>query len=238
MLILFGSYVIISGMLLVATMRRTILAPIDRLSNMLDRIARDGHRDDSISVSGSDEIVRLADQINAMLARIRQSEINLVRTERMRVAGALSADVSHNLNNILTGILGPAEYLEQHLEEPDVLIEARRIHRAAIRARDLVSRFSQAVRHGTPVRSRAVEINTIVRQTIEASRPRWQDDAQGRGVQIAVETDFRATLPIQGTPDELNDILVSLILMRRTPYAKEALSRSKHTMPKASSSYR
>lgn len=212
LLILFGTFVLASGALLLGAIRRSVLAPIDRLCDTLSHIAQNGHTDEGVQIGGSDEMARLGDQVNAMLARIRRSESNLIRTERMRVAGELSAGVSHNLNNILTGILGPAEYLENNLESPELLVEARRIHNAAAKARDLVSRFSQAVRHGTPLRSRAVEINTVVNQAIETARPRWQDEAQGQDIQIAIETDLQASIPIQGTPDELHDILVNLLL--------------------------
>jgi signal transduction histidine kinase len=171
MLILFGSFVLASGGLLIMTMKRMILVPISRLSDALARVAQNGHSERTIRIAGANEVQDLADQVNEMLVRIRRSESDLIRTERLRVAGELSAGVSHNLNNILTGILGPSEYLEQKLGDPEELAEARRIHRAAVRAKDLVSRFSQAVRHGTPVRSRAVEINGVIRLAIEASRP-------------------------------------------------------------------
>jgi signal transduction histidine kinase len=212
LLILFGSFVLASGALLVGAMRRSVLSPIEGLCERLSEIARNGRRDERVEIAGSEEVSRLGEQVNALLGRIRQSESDLIRTERMRVAGELSAGVSHNLNNILTGILGPSEYLEQTLEDPDQLVEARRIHRAALKARDLVARFGQAVRHGAPTRARAVDVNQAVRLAIETVRPRWQDEAQGRGIQIEIERDLNAALPIQGTPDELHDILVNLLM--------------------------
>jgi len=212
LLILFGGFLLGSGYLITTAIRRNVFKPIERLSQSLAQIARDGQDVRAVPVSGSAEVSRLETQVNEMLDRLRQSESHLIRTERMRVAGELSAGVSHNLNNILTGILGPAEFLEQNLEDPEQVAEARRIYRASIRARDLVSRFGQAVRHGAPLRSRAVEVNGTVQTAIEASRPRWQDKSQAEGVQIAIETDLQATLPIQGTPDELHNIIVSLVL--------------------------
>ena len=230
LLILFGTFVLFSGALLLGAIRRSVLAPIDRLCDRLSHIAQNAHTDEDVRIGGSDEMARLGDQVNAMLARIRRSESNLIRTERMRVAGELSAGVSHNLNNILTGILGPAEYLENNLESPELPVEARRIHNAAAKARDLVSRFSQAVRHGTPLRSRAVEINAVVNQTIETARPRWQDEARGQGVQIAIETDLRASIPIHGTPDELHDILVNLLLNAIDAISSSNASEQKGTI--------
>ena len=212
LVLLFGTFVLATGILFAATVRRTILSPLEILNDKLSQIAQTGFSDERIEIQGSEELTELGERVNAVLGRVQRSETDLIRTERMRVAGELSAGISHNLNNILTGILGPSEYLEQSLEDPEHLVEARRIHRAAIKARDLVARFSQAVRHGTPVRSRAVDVNLTLNQAIETARPKWQDEAQSRGIQIEIGPDLKATLPVQGTTDELHDLAVNLLL--------------------------
>ena len=141
MLLLFGTFVLTTGFLIVTSVRRSMLAPIDRLCARLSEVTpHDGSTPVRFEAEG--ELVQVADRVNEMLSRIRRSESDLIRTERVRVAGDLAAGVSHNLNNILTGILGPSEYLEQNVQDQKLLIEASRIHRAAIKARDLVARFS------------------------------------------------------------------------------------------------
>ena len=45
-------------------------------------------------------------------------EAHLVQSERLRVLGELAAGISHNLNNILTGVLAPAQMLKWGLEDP------------------------------------------------------------------------------------------------------------------------
>ena len=47
----------------------------------------------------------------------KRSEEERVRAQRLRAAGELSLGVSHNLNNILTGILGPAHLLDEIVTE-------------------------------------------------------------------------------------------------------------------------
>jgi len=57
-----------------------------------------------------------------------------------------------------------------------------------------------------------VDANDTVSQTIETVRPRWQDEAQGRGIQIELVKSLDATLTIQATRDELQDDVVNLLL--------------------------
>lgn len=75
-----------------------------------------------------------------------QTQLELVRLERLRALGELSAGISHNLNNILTGILGPAEILEEAIEDPVMLRHLNILSRSSKRARDLVQRLHLYVR--------------------------------------------------------------------------------------------
>lgn len=67
--------------------------------------------------------------------RLKQEE---ARLERLRSLGEMAAGVSHNLNNILTGVLGPSEILKQFSLSPKVKREVETIFSSALRARDLV----------------------------------------------------------------------------------------------------
>jgi signal transduction histidine kinase len=73
-----------------------------------------------------------------MLNTLRATTDNLVRAESFRAISRLSAGISHNLNNILTGILGPAEVIKTEPINEEVRTHIETIQRAATRAADLV----------------------------------------------------------------------------------------------------
>ena len=58
----------------------------------------------------------------------REIQAERVHSQRLRVIGELSAGVSHNLNNILTSILGPAQLLELKTDDPKLLKDIEMIH--------------------------------------------------------------------------------------------------------------
>ena len=70
-----------------------------------------------------------------------QTQLELVRLERLRALGELSAGISHNLNNFLMGILGPTQILEEAIEDEGMLRHLDLVSRASRRARDLVQRL-------------------------------------------------------------------------------------------------
>ena len=138
-------------------------------------------------------------------------EQELVRTQRLRAVGELSAGVSHNLNNILTGILGPAQMLEMMTDDPEVFRHTGVIIASALRARDLVHRLHLSTRGIEEGKLRSVQLNAIVREAVLASRPRWKDESEAKGIALEVVTDLDDVPPIRGTESSLLDIFVNLI---------------------------
>ena len=142
----------------------------------------------------------------------KQLEGEMMRLERLRAIGELSAGISHNLNNILTSVLGPAQILQRTTDNPDVLREAGQIVAAAIRARDLVHRLHMSTRGTEETVLEPVPVVNIVQEAVEATRPRWKDEPESRGRAIEVLTQLEDTPPVMGTASGLHNILVNLIL--------------------------
>ena len=142
----------------------------------------------------------------------RQMEEELVRSQRLRAVGELAAGVSHNLNNILTGVLGPAMMLKRMTDDPAQLREVEDIVTAGIRARDLVHRLHLSVHGEEEVNLKSVEIDPVVSEVVQMMRPRWKDEPESRGIPIEVVTRLEGTHPIRGTESRLHDILVNLLL--------------------------
>jgi PAS domain S-box-containing protein len=141
----------------------------------------------------------------------KQLEMRLVRTERLRALGEMSASVSHNLNNILTSILGPAQLMrERGGMDEETAEHVSMVIRSANRARELINRLSMALRSARPP-LQAVALNDVVRETVMASRVRWKDEAAARGAAVDVATSLAETGPIAATETETHEMLMNLI---------------------------
>ncbi len=141
----------------------------------------------------------------------KQTEQDLVRFERLRALGELSAGISHNLNNLLTGILGPAELLDIVSSDPKTKIYTEMIIQSANRAADIVARLYKAVDADPVGTLERVSVDMVSEEAISVTRPRWKDEAEANGIAIEVVTSYKQTAPIRGTEAELGEILINLI---------------------------
>ncbi len=140
----------------------------------------------------------------------KEAEEQRVRAQRLGAAHELASGISHNLNNILIGILAPAQRLRDgdstdHVRDADIIVAA------AQRAQDLVSRLSRSGRSDHPEPTQAVDVNAVLLEAVEAARSRWQDETVRRGVRIDLQTDLGTLAHAKADPTNLHDIFVNLI---------------------------
>jgi PAS domain S-box-containing protein len=150
--------------------------------------------------------------VNMDITERKQLEQDVIHLERMRVSGELAAGVSHNLNNMLTAVLGPAQILLRKSDDPQIRRESEAILTAGSRAADLVSRLNQAVRSHQEVSLGPVSLGEQIQEAIQMARPRWKDEPESRGVAVEVLTELAETPDVQGDPAELDDVILNLLL--------------------------
>lgn len=124
-------FALVWSILLVSTMlyyfRAWIFAPIRELQAGVQRV-HTGNFSQPIQLTSGDELQELADEFNAMVARlhavnadlarqVNERSRQLVRSERMVSVGFLAAGVAHEINNPLASILFCSEALERRLQD-------------------------------------------------------------------------------------------------------------------------
>ncbi len=106
----------------VAGLRRLIIEPLERLGSTVAEVARTNDPSLRAPVSRTDEIGELAGGVNVMLARLENSQRQLVEA-KAKVEGASEAKsrflsrVSHELRTPINGVLAYAQLLQ--LDHPD-----------------------------------------------------------------------------------------------------------------------
>jgi PAS domain S-box-containing protein len=141
----------------------------------------------------------------------KRMEKELIRTQRLRASGELSAGVSHNLNNILTGVLMSAQFLKLKTDDPEILEDVDNILTAGQRASDLVHRLHLSVRGVEERNFQPVSINEVIQEAVRTSRPRWKDEPESAGISVELERHLANVPAIRGTVSRLHDILTNLI---------------------------
>jgi signal transduction histidine kinase len=144
---------------------------------------------------------------------LRYMQNQLIQAEKMRALGELAGGMAHDFNNSLCGVLGFLELALASKELPTglrgYLESARTCSLDAAQTVRRVQNFARWQRNELSVQ--LLDLNELVRQTVELTRPRWESLAQARGISIQVETRTEARCRVTGSAAELREVLTNLV---------------------------
>lgn len=144
---------------------------------------------------------------------------------RLEVLGRMTMGIAHEFNNLLSGILGYTQLLKS-LNAPKDANERRAersewdmsgqhldtIEQAALDGAALIKRLQQFIRQEKRTRFEHVDLSSIVQDCINLTRPYWHNEPRRQGIIINLNLDVEEVPPVLGSPTELREVLVNLIL--------------------------
>lgn len=191
--------------------------PISRLDKSMRR-AREGRLDERVETRSRDEIGRLAQSFNDMIARLEDSsrEIKrlhreqMSRAERLASIGEMAASVAHEIKNPLAGLSGAAQVLSKSFAEEDprrrTILEMQKLTgRLDKTINDLLS-FARVIHPAW----QKVNPNDVIEESLFFLRK----DAQEKNCEIVDRLDG-AMPEIELDPKQLQQVLFNLIINAR-----------------------
>ena len=138
------------------------------------------------------------------------------RRRRMEMLGRMAMGIAHDFNNLLTTVLGHAELLHADLSriggDKDATQHVDTLQGAAHDGAALVRKIQQYIRNEKLELAEPVELDVLVEEVLTLTRPYWHNEPRRQGISIQVRTDLRPVPPILGTPTELREVFVNLVL--------------------------
>ncbi len=142
----------------------------------------------------------------------KQVQSKLVESEKLRSLGLMTSGIAHDFNNLLSVIMARAELALSQIGNEKVRRHLEQVIASARDAGETIHRLQDFAR--TPQDTTdftELDLNQVVKEGIEISRPRWKDQAQSDGIRIEVVTDLCAVKTIFGAAVQLREALVNLI---------------------------
>lgn len=149
-------------------------------------------------------------------------EKHLIRAEKLRSLGELASGVAHDVNNMLSAVIGRVELAQKCLEslkigreEPtfdELFKHLSIINQAALDGAAMVRRIQAFSRMGDDTSLHtSVNIESVIKDAIELTRVRWKNLAESRGCTINIKTRIGVLSPVCGNPAELREVFINLI---------------------------
>lgn len=180
--------------------------PLPVLLNVIPvrNVAADGAHVGAITVTGE------------VLAEPSSWVPSQTKRHRMETLGRMTMGVAHDLNNLLSGLMGHLELVREadvlHRLPDDIQQSLKTVHRAASDGASLIQKLQRYIRDDTDVHVETLDIETLINDCLMLTQPYWRNEPRRQGIVIEVERAYEHPGPIRGVASELREVFVNLIL--------------------------
>ena len=142
----------------------------------------------------------------------KQERDRAARADKLRALGQLASGVAHDFNNSLAAILGRAQLILRRVKDEELIRSLGIIVTAAEDAAATVRRIQTFARKSLGAEQELLDVASLLRDAIEITRTRWENEAQAGGLNIDVTLNAEAESFTLGNASELREVFVNLIV--------------------------
>ncbi len=142
----------------------------------------------------------------------KQERERAARADKLRALGQLASGVAHDFNNSLAAILGRAQLILRRVHDEELIRSLGVIVTAAEDAASTVRRIQTFARKSSVAEMESLEIGSLLRDAVEITRTRWQNEARAGGRIIDVVVNSEERFITRGNASEMREVFVNLIV--------------------------
>lgn len=142
------------------------------------------------------------------ISELAQLQEHMADVEKHNVIGTMAASLTHDFNNVLDTINKAASVLESSPERPvdERALIIRMIQNAVKRGSEIVGNVRQYLT-GQQVPTDSVDLNTLLEESIELTRPMWQGQRN-----VSIVRQFQPIPRVRANAAEMRRIFANLII--------------------------
>ena len=142
---------------------------------------------------------------------LRTTQTRVVEGETLRAVGQMASGMAHHVNNLLAVISGRTQLLLARFTQPEIRRPLEIIQRATFDAADVVRRVLGFTAIQPVTAQAAVDLNEVVREVVELTRPRWRDEAQMHAIALDVTLELGDLPRVAGEAPALREVIMNLL---------------------------
>ncbi len=142
----------------------------------------------------------------------KQERERAARADKLRALGQLASGVAHDFNNSLAAILGRAQLILRRVKDEELIRSLGIIVTAAEDAASTVRRIQTFARKSLAADLEFLDLPALLRDAIEITRTRWENEARAEGMNIDVTLNAEGNVFTMGNASELREVFVNLIV--------------------------
>ncbi len=136
------------------------------------------------------ENAKLFESLEKAYEELSATQEQLIMAEKLKALGDMAGGVAHDFNNVLGTVLGRTQLLLKRTDDPEMQRELQIIEEVTLKGRRTVQRLQDFTHVSSRLQYGKVDLNKVVQESIETTKPAWKDTVQRTGLTINLHIDL------------------------------------------------
>jgi nitrogen-specific signal transduction histidine kinase/CheY-like chemotaxis protein len=163
------------------------------------------------SAQQAEQARRHVEELSHYIAEQERIREQYAQIEKLSALGELASGVAHDFNNTLAGILGRAQLLVSTKDPERIEAGLQLIIKTARDGAKTIKRIQDFARQRRDHDFEPVDVDQLMHEVAEMTRPRWKDHAEARNVHITLGRQINSHATIMGDAGELREVLINMV---------------------------
>lgn len=158
------------------------------------------------------ENAKLFESLERAYEELSATQEQLIMAEKLKALGDMAGGVAHDFNNVLGTVLGRTQLLLKKIPDPVLQKELLIIEEVTLKGRRTVQRLQDFTHVSSRLQYSKVDLNKVILEAIETTKPAWKDTAQKTGITINMHSDLSPISIVDGSHEELKEAACNVLL--------------------------
>ena len=143
--------------------------------------------------------------------RFSDMQNRLLKNEKLRAMGEMAAGITHDINNILTPIVGSVQLLKDTTNEKQVLKLLSVIEICAYDGMNITKRVKKLTKKYSDDDFEVFSIDSVISDAIDLTRSKWLTGSIFKGIKIDIIKALESNESVQGNITEIREVFINMI---------------------------
>lgn len=144
--------------------------------------------------------------------KVQEEQDKLLRTEKLKVLGEMAGGIAHDFNNVLTSIVGYSQ-MSMHsndIEKTKKYLDV--IYKCSLDGKAIVDKIQKFTRKKTNNNKNTVDLNNIVKSSLDMVKPIWKNEFECRNIKIEIEKELLSESHIYCNEYEIRECIINILI--------------------------
>ena len=143
--------------------------------------------------------------------RFSDMQNKLIQNEKLRAMGEMAAGITHDVNNILTPILGSVLLLKDTIKEKESLKLLSVIEICAYDGMSITNKVKRLSKKYNSDDFEIFSIDSVISDAIDLTRNKWLTESIFKGIKINIVKSLESNEAVQGNITEIREVFINII---------------------------